>query len=71
MNRCEHLQPSDFKFEPAQISSQPVTQPVVIVDSSTIDFLRGRLSDIEKRLKSMEPQLVDKNAQFIKLKGTM
>jgi hypothetical protein len=71
LNRCQPLQPSNFKFEPAQISSQPVTQPVIVIDSSTIEFLRGRLNEVEKRLKLMETQLLDRNSQYVKLKGTM
>jgi len=59
----------DFKFEPARLSSQPVAQGSIIVDSSTITFLKRKLSEVEKRLKEAEIQLVDKQTGKNKYKG--
>lgn len=67
--RSSPLAPMEFKFQPARITSQPVTQSTLIFDSSTAEFFRRKLRDFEKRLKAAELQLQDKNSAKNKYKG--
>lgn len=68
-------QPNDFKFVPVQsnlpISSQPITQPQIIVDTTTVEFLKGKLVEVEKRVKATQFVLQEKNEQFTKMRLTL
>ncbi|CAL8138246.1 unnamed protein product [Orchesella dallaii] len=65
------MQPSSFKFEPAVFSNQPFAQATVIVDSTTVDSLRNRLTEIEKRLKNSETSQKDRSEHISKLKPSL
>jgi len=72
IDRSKPLTPKDFAFEAASDSSNsPATQPSIIVDSSTVEFLKSRLSDFEKRLKASESNLANKTEEVAKLNPSM
>ncbi|CAG7823667.1 unnamed protein product [Allacma fusca] len=70
-NKSQPLQSLNFQFEPAQHSSLAAAQSSLIVDSSTIDYIRGRLSDLTKRIKSADHLSGEKQDQQTKLKNTL
>lgn len=61
----------NFQFEPAQHSSLPVNQALIIVDSGTVDFLRSKLSDLNKRIKSTDLHSEEKQDQQSKQKNSL
>jgi hypothetical protein len=72
VHRSKPLQPNqDFKFEPVNFESIPTSQPTIIVDSSTVEFLRSQLNDADKRLKTCEVHLKEKTDELAKLKPSM
>jgi hypothetical protein len=70
--RSKPLTPKNFKFEPANDSSNTAScQASIIVDSSTVELLKTRLGEFEKRLKASETHLTSKSEEVAKLKASM
>lgn len=70
-DRSKPLQPKDYKFDPVNFDSVPTSQPTIIVDSSTVEHLKTRLNDVDKRLKASEAHLKEKEDELAKLKPSM
>lgn len=70
-SRTTPLDAAGIKFEPAVFSNQPFAQGSIIMDSTTVDTLRTRLTDIEKRLKNSETSQKDRADHISKLKPSL
>ncbi|XP_021957925.1 tyrosine-protein kinase Fer [Folsomia candida] len=70
-HKSKPLQPKDYKFDPVNFDSVPTSQPTIIVDSSTVEHLKTRLNDVDKRLKASEAHLKEKEDELAKLKPSM